>query len=254
MSLRSTIGKAWHGILRSRHRRTVAMNGTGPFVSFSFDDFPRTAFTTGGSILGSFGARGTYYVAMGLMGTSNEQGEHFRVEDLHQVMKDGHELASHTFSHVSSRNVPLSAFQQEVRKGQEALREIVNSHASDNFSYPFGEVTLGAKRAIGQEMASCRGIYTGLNGPDVDLNLLNANLVYGDVDTLKEIEPLIRENAKQKGWLIFYTHDVCRNPSEYGCTPELFQAVCRLASEHAKVLPVGQVIRAFHGRAVPATA
>jgi peptidoglycan/xylan/chitin deacetylase (PgdA/CDA1 family) len=254
MSLRSVVGRAWHGVLRSRHRRQVPINGSGPLVSFSFDDFPRTAFTAGGSILGGFGVRGTYYVAAGLMGTSNESGDQFLLEDLHRLLQDGHELAGHTFSHSSSRRVALSEFQQDVRKGQQALREIVNSHASDNFAYPFGEVTLEAKRAIGTEMTSCRGVYPGLNGPDVDLNLLNANLLYGDVDNLKEVEQLVRENERQKGWLIFYTHDVRRNPSEYGCTPELLEAACRLACEHSKALPVGEVIRAFKGRTLAATA
>jgi peptidoglycan/xylan/chitin deacetylase (PgdA/CDA1 family) len=229
------------------------MNGSGPFVSFSFDDFPRTALSTGGDILGSHGIRGTYYVAMGLTGTLNEQGEHFRLEDLHQALQDGHELGSHTFSHPSSRKVSLSAFQDNVRKGQQALREIVNSRATEHFAYPFGEATLAAKRAVGSEMLSCRGIYPGVNGPDVDLNLLNANLLYGGIENIGEVEQLVRENARQKGWLIFYTHDVCRNPSPYGCTPELLQAASRLASQHAKALPVGEVIRAFKGRTMTAT-
>lgn len=229
------------------------MNGTGPFVSFSFDDFPRTAFTTGGSILGNLGIRGTYYVAMGLMGTSNESGDQFQLEDLHHALQAGHELGSHTFSHPSSRNVTLPVFQEEVRKGQQALRDVVNSRATENFAFPFGEATLGAKRAVGMEMTSCRGIYSGVNGPNVDLNLLNANLLYGSVENMGEIERLVRENERQKGWLIFYTHDVCRNPSPYGCTPELLQAACRLAREHAKALPVGEVIRAFKGRTMTAT-
>jgi peptidoglycan/xylan/chitin deacetylase (PgdA/CDA1 family) len=254
MSLRSKLGLVRQRIVCSQHRRPVAMNDTGPFVSFSFDDFPRTALTTGGAILSNRGVRGTYYVAMGLMGISNEQGEHFRREDLHQVLQDGHELGSHTFSHPSSRRVPLSAFQEDVRKGHQALREFASSRVSENFAYPFGEATVAAKKAVGTEMMSCRGVYPGVNGPDVDLNLLNANLLYGDIENLGEVEQLVRENERQKGWLIFYTHDVCRKPSLYGCTPELLEAACRIACEHAQALPVGEVIRAFRGRATPATA
>ena len=252
MSLRSVAGKAWHGILRARHRRTVAINDSGPLVSFSFDDFPRTAYTAGGPILGNLGIRGTYYVAPGMMGTSNESGDQFRLEDLHQLLRDGHELGSHTFSHSSSRQISLSAFQQDVRKGQQKLRELVST-ASDNFAYPFGEVTLEAKRAIGNEMTSCRGVYTGVNGPEVDLNLLSANLLYGGVNHLAEIEQLVRENEKQKGWLIFYTHDVQAQPTLYGCTPELLQAAARLAKEHSKVVPIGEAVRSFKGRTMAAT-
>jgi peptidoglycan/xylan/chitin deacetylase (PgdA/CDA1 family) len=249
MSLRSTLGVARRQILRSRHRRSIDCNGSGPFVSFTFDDFPRTAYTAGGTILSSLGIRGTYYVAMGLMGTSNALGEQFRLEDLHRVLQDGHELGSHTFSHSSSRKISLSAFRDDVRKGYQALREIVSSQTVGNFAFPYGEATLAAKRAVGVEMMSCRGNFHGVNASDVDLNLLNANPLYGGVDHLDGVERLIRENARQRGWLIFYTHDVQQTPSPYGCTPEFLQAVGKLAGQHAKALPVGEVIRSLQGRA-----
>src|SRR5271169_4689030 len=103
MSLSSALGAARRRLLCFLHRRVGLLGSPGPFVSFAFDDFPRTAYTVGGSTLKKFGVRGTYYVAMGLMNTSNELGEQFRLEDLHAAAADGHELASHTFSHKSSR-------------------------------------------------------------------------------------------------------------------------------------------------------
>jgi peptidoglycan/xylan/chitin deacetylase (PgdA/CDA1 family) len=243
MSLRSTLGMARRNLLCSRHRRLAALGDSGPFVSFTFDDFPRTAYTTGGAILSSMGVRGTYYVAMGLMNTSNHLGEQFLLEDLHSVAAEGHELATHTFSHHSSRSVSLSALQEDVRKGRSAVRDIASLDPSKNFAYPYGEVTLAAKRAVGQEMTSCRGIYSGWNGPFVDLNLLKANSLYGQLDRLKTVEQLILENEKAKGWLIFYTHDVRPNPSAYGCSPELLESAVRLAMKGgAKALPVAEVI------------
>ncbi len=79
------------------HSRLMRIGENGPIVSFGFDDFPRSAYTAGGEILKNFGARGTYYVSLGLMNTSNDLGEQFRLDDLHSLVKDGHELASHTF-------------------------------------------------------------------------------------------------------------------------------------------------------------
>ena len=76
---------------------------------------------------------------------------------------------------------------------------------------------------------SCRGIYGGVNGPDLDLNLLRANSLYGDVDRLAHVEELISENERKKGWLIFYTHDVRDNPSRYGCTPALLESALSAA-------------------------
>jgi len=212
-------------------------------VSFAFDDFPRTAYTIGGSILRHFGVNGTYYVSAGLMNTCNHLGEQFRAEDLHSLLADGHELASHTFSHISPRAVSLAAFQNDVRKGEQAIRETTGLVPSGNFAYPFGEVTLGAKRALSKEMASCRGIYAGVNGPNLDLGLLRANGLYGGVDQSASVEALINKNEMLKGWLIFYTHDVRNNPSPFGCTPELFErALSRAIRGGSQVLTVASVV------------
>jgi peptidoglycan/xylan/chitin deacetylase (PgdA/CDA1 family) len=229
MLLHAALGTVRRRVLCSLYRRVVPLGERGPIISFAFDDFPRTAYTTGGSILKSFGVQGTYYAAIGLMNTSNDLGEQFRADDLHSLVSNGHELAGHTFSHIPSSSVSLLAFQQDVKKGQQAIREVTGVASSANFAYPYGDVTLAAKKALGGEMMSCRGIYGGVNGPDLDLNLLRANSLYGDVDRLAHVEELISENERKKGWLIFYTHDVRDNPSRYGCTPALLESALSAA-------------------------
>ena len=86
MNLRSQLGDVRRKILSSLHRRTIALGSLGPIVSFTFDDFPRTAYSVGGAILEKFGARGTYYVAAGLMNTSGELGEQSHADDLHSLL------------------------------------------------------------------------------------------------------------------------------------------------------------------------
>jgi len=196
------------------------MNNREAIISFSFDDFPRTAYTAGGLLLERFGARGTFYTACGLMNTANDSGEQFRAGDLESLLERGHELASHTFGHVSCRALSGAAFCRDVEKGAKAVEEITGLEAT-NFAYPFGHVSLETKRALGSSVSSARGIIPGFNGPEVDLNLLRANSLYGDVDSVGPAEKLIVENAQRKSWLIFYTHDVQPQPSAYGCTPAL---------------------------------
>ena len=53
---------------RALYTRPLAIAGRGPIISFTFDDFPRSALYTGGAILERFGLNGTYYAAFGLMG------------------------------------------------------------------------------------------------------------------------------------------------------------------------------------------
>jgi len=215
----------------------------GPLLSFSFDDFPRTAYTVGGAILQNFGARATYYVAMGLINTANEMGPHFRLDDLYSLAEEGHELASHTLRHTSCRAVPFTEFREDVQQGRVAIRKTTGFTDSGNFAYPYGHVTLKAKRMSGTEMRSCRGIFPGINGPEVDLDLLCANSLYGDVERFSQIERWILENEKRRGWLILYSHDVRRQPSRFGCTPSLLEAAIACAIRRGtRVLTVAEVL------------
>jgi peptidoglycan/xylan/chitin deacetylase (PgdA/CDA1 family) len=45
------------------------MRNREPMISFTFDDFPRSALHVAGRILEDHGIAGTYYVSLGLMGT-----------------------------------------------------------------------------------------------------------------------------------------------------------------------------------------
>jgi peptidoglycan/xylan/chitin deacetylase (PgdA/CDA1 family) len=242
VSLRSRLGAVRREVLCSLYKRTVIAKNSGPIVSFSFDDFPRTAYLAGGGILEKFGARGTYYTAWALKDTANELGEQFRSEDLDALLEKGHELASHTFSHISSRAVSCAAFRDDVEKGRKALEEATGVD-SGNFAYPFGDVTLAAKRIVSPTLTSARSIFPGLNGPEIDLNLLRANSLYGGLEGIARVEELIRENAARKSWLIFYTHDVRENPSPYGCTPALMEsAVTAAARSGCRILTVQEAL------------
>jgi peptidoglycan/xylan/chitin deacetylase (PgdA/CDA1 family) len=242
MNLRSHLGTVRRKVLCLLHRRSVPLGTIGPIVSFTFDDFPRTAYSVGGAILEKFGARGTYYVAPGLMNTSDELGEQCHVDDLHSLLEKGHELGSQTFRHSSSRAVSLAAFRADVEKGREALKELTGIDPP-NFAYPYGHATLKSKKTLGPTLASSRSIFPGCNGPDLDLNLLKANRLYGDADQSSAVAELIRQNVARKSWLIFYTHDVRPSPSIYGCTPAVFEsAVSLTVRSGSRILTVQDVL------------
>jgi peptidoglycan/xylan/chitin deacetylase (PgdA/CDA1 family) len=235
--------------LHSLYARTVPWADRDPIVSFTFDDFPRTAYSVGGAILRCFGAHGTYYTAPGLMGTSNELGEQFLSEDIHSLVDDGHELASHTFSHLSSRAVPPSVYGEDFERGRKALREVAGIPDSGNFAFPFGHVTLNTKRIVGPKTSSSRSIFPGFNGPEVDLNLLRANSLYGGMDQFEKARQLILENEKRKTWLIFYSHDVRSTPSPYGCSPQLLEATAAYAIQRGcRILTVSEVVTELEAR------
>ena len=221
----------------------------GPIVTFTFDDFPRSAQQVGGRILSSVGLHGTFYAAYGLMGSTDVcSGDLFGLDDLYRLVDDGHELATHTFHHVSGREFSQAAYVKEALDGRGALRSIAGLSVSDNFAYPFGDVTAATKRAIGKVMLSCRSIFRGVNRPIVDLNLLRANPLYGDIEQLTTIRKLLRRTQELSGWLIFYTHDVRDRPSRYGCTPALLESIVYAAVESSmRVMSVTEVLSIARG-------
>jgi peptidoglycan/xylan/chitin deacetylase (PgdA/CDA1 family) len=259
MTLRTQVRSIRQRAVSSMCARRLPLGNRGPIVSFTFDDFPRSALTIGGAILRRHGARGTYYAAAGLMDSVNHLGEQFRREDLDTLLRDGHELASHTFGHISCRSVSSSAFVKDIEKGRRAIESLTGSADFGNFAYPFGEVTLNTKRLVGPGLASARGIWGGLNTREVDLNLLRANSLYGGRENDDQVRSLILENERIGGWLIFYSHDVATTPSRYGCTADLLEFAVSLATQRrgtiATVADVVSGLRAGHleNECVPAT-
>jgi peptidoglycan/xylan/chitin deacetylase (PgdA/CDA1 family) len=225
-------------------RREIRLPVTGPIVTFSFDDYPRSAQMVGGAILESFHLRGTFYTSYGLVGTTDvDSGDLFCLEDLYRLVEDGHELASHTFHHVSGRETPLAVFVREVLDGRAAMQSIPGLFVSSNFAYPFGAVTAATKRKVGRTMLSCRGIVRGVNGPVVDLNLLRANPLYGGMEQIDLVRRLLDRTQELGGWLIFYTHDVQNHPGRYGCTPALLEAAIKAALESSsRIMTVSDVL------------
>lgn len=228
-------------------RRIVQLTLQRPVVTFCFDDFPRTALSCAGDILSRSGCHGTYYASAGLVNTTTELGEQFRQEDLADLLEEGHELGSHTCHHTSCRSVPFEAFVQDVWDGCKALEDMIGSAVSRNFAYPYGDVTLNSKRAL-TGMTSCRGIYSGMNGPAVDLNLLKACALYGGTEQLNRIEEIVGTAEKYNRWLIFYTHDVRQKPSRFGCTPGLLESTLSFVLE--RVVPVRSVQEVLEDQAL----
>ena len=243
-TLRSFLGKIRWKALETFNRRDFHFSGERPVVSFTFDDFPQSALHIGGSILKNYGVCGTYYAAMGLMGQHNGMERYFNIEDLLKLVQDGHELGSHTFSHLSGRSSILQDFQIDALKGMEAVNQFTGNSQPHSFSYPKGHATFRIKGKISPLFSSCRGIIPGVNKSPADLNLLRANSLYSHSFDAGVIERLFKANEKFKGWLIFYTHDISKNPSPFGCRPEEFEQVVKMAINwNFKVLTIGQVYK-----------
>jgi peptidoglycan/xylan/chitin deacetylase (PgdA/CDA1 family) len=214
---------------RSVYRRTVPINLERGIVSFTFDDFPASAYHVGGNILRNQNARGTFYVAMGLMNTGS--GECFSAQDVQQLVDDGHELGNHSYSHLDCRGASGAAMQADVTHNASVVSTLLPGYSMHNFSYPGGRLSVATKRIGSRMFSTCRGTEPGLNVGKADLGELKANKIYERLQNRPELVELIRTNARQRGWLIFYTHDVADTPSQFGASPALLEELVASARE-----------------------
>lgn len=237
--------------LQSRCQRTLArrlgcrrtrIHLDHPIVSFTFDDFPRSALLTAGVILEDHGAAGTYYLSLGLMNGTAPTGEIFHQEDLQRLISGGHELGCHTFSHCDSWNTPPREFEASVQENRTALARLLPGTPLPTLSYPISCPRPGTKRRLEKYFACCRGGGQTFNHGFVDANYLSAFFIEQSRAEPKRIYELIEESCRANGWLIFATHDVNPHPTPYGCTPELFTRIVERCQEGgARVLPVSKV-------------
>src|ERR1700690_3728268 len=94
-----------------------------PLISFTFDDFPRSALLAGGEILNPFGLAGTYYASFGLAGKDNPSGHIFDNDDLKTLFAQGHELGCHTYAHYDSWGTDTAVFEGSIVENRLALRK-----------------------------------------------------------------------------------------------------------------------------------
>jgi len=227
-------------------RRPHRMQNREPLISFTFDDFPRSALHIAGASLQRHGVVGTYYTSLGLMGQKAPTGEMFLQEDLATLLAAGHELACHTFAHCHSYETTPDVFEQSVLENQRAMRSLHPAVRFQSLSYPISWPRVETKRRCARYFLGCRAGGQTYNTGTIDLNYLSAFFLEQSRDNLDAIKQVIDANRRAGGWLIFATHDVCADPTHYGCVPELFDAVLRHSIESgARILPVSSALQAI---------
>jgi peptidoglycan/xylan/chitin deacetylase (PgdA/CDA1 family) len=220
-------------------RRPFVINSKEPLVSFTFDDFPASALQTGGAILKHFGIAGTYYTSLGLSGKDAPSGRIFAEGDLAAVVEQGHELGCHTFSHCHSWQTATKTFVESVNENRAALGRLLPGAEFRSLSYPISPPRPLTKARMATHFPCCRGGGQTLNAGRVDLNQLSAYFLEKSRDSIQKVKDIIDLNRRANGWLILATHDICDDPSPYGCTPEFFADVVRYTVHSgAHTLPV----------------
>jgi peptidoglycan/xylan/chitin deacetylase (PgdA/CDA1 family) len=229
-------------------RRPLTIRSDRPLISFTFDDFPRSALVNGGRILNARGFRGTYYVALGLLGTDSPSGKIIDADDLRVTLDQGHELGCHTYSHSDSWDTDPTVFEESIIENRKEFQKLVPGAHFKSFSYPRSSPRPTIKRAAARHFLSCRGGAQRSNIGTADLNQLSAYFLEKCNGDIGPVQQLIDMNRDARGWLILATHDVIRDHGPYGCTPEFFEEVVEYSAKSgARILPVVEALEAIRG-------
>jgi len=202
-------------------RNSTKIPSNAKVISFTFDDVPESAFNNAQAILDKNQLQATFYIVLSFLDSNL-----YNRQQLSSCISNGHELGCHTYGHIHFYQVSnTSIIKSEIRKNQTELNKIGIEESFVNFSYPFGEQTIKAKKIVANHFETCRGTNYGINKGKIDMDNLKAVKLYEKLHSLDTIFSILEEFNKSGGWLIFYTHDVQTDFSQYGCSPEYFEKI-----------------------------
>jgi len=222
--------KISHRMAMHLHGSPFRMRNATPMVSFTFDDLPKSAVTSGAGLLEAYGARGTFYVSGNLVGVGTPYWAAGDDADVLSLYRRGHEIGCHTFSHQRACDLDVASLAHEIMRNRGYLRGLDASIETQTFAYPYGYGSFARKHQLRDQFQTCRSIVPGINSGDVDLQFLRAMpLIDRQIDRVG-IERAFDAAETHNGWLIFYGHDVTEKPSPWGCSPALLDHALEVAA------------------------
>ena len=203
--------------------KTLVMRNDRPLVTFTFDDAPVSACTAGAALLGQYRGHGTFYISGGGCGLMSPGGPLATAKQLKELYTAGHEIGCHTFSHAAVAAVGRNALVAELERNRTFLQEIHHDLVPRNFAYPYGDLSFRAKQCLKTHFNSCRSLRPGMNVGVIDLGALKSCELQNSSIGCQGILDIIAAAVRQKGWLIFVSHDVDSQPSQFGVSPDLLE-------------------------------
>jgi peptidoglycan/xylan/chitin deacetylase (PgdA/CDA1 family) len=207
-----------------------------PVVTFTFDDFPKSALN-GADIVEKHGGRAGFYACTSFMGQrSPVMGEMFDGATLAELRARGHEVGAHTHGHLDCARARLVNIERDIGENLVALAEAGHNETVSAFAYPYGETTYAAKQWIGDVFATGRGILPGLNMGEVDRGQLRAVELGASAMHRRRAHAALDACIARKAWLFFFTHDVGAAPTSYGAPADLIEELAVRTVEAGAVL------------------
>jgi len=252
MQLKHKLASARHVMREHAYPNPAYISPDKALFSFTFDDAPVSSIKNGATLLEKYGARGTYYIALGMATAANQRDPsaidykrdgviYFANEsDVSELHLRGHDVGCHSFSHKPQSSQTLTQIIEDNCKNKTKLEDILGCKINHS-SYPHGDVRLLAKRVLRHQYQTLRSTASGMNYGRVDLSYLRAIKIYSNNMDRNRITALIDKAIFLKAWTIFYTHEICLAPNQWGTTIDDFDWILTvLVNRGAQILSMSQ--------------
>ncbi len=216
--------------------RNLLVTADRPVISFTFDDVPDSALHQGAAILEKYGLRGTFYIAGSLAGRSEPNRTLIDEQGIRTLAEHGHEIGCHSFGHRNVAGLGAAQLQDDIEHNRAFLSRVLGRDQGGqgrrlNFAYPYNAVSYFARKSLARNYRSCRAGENRINRGATSLQMLYGMEIGQPEEQCLQLTEQIDALKAAPGWLIFFTHDIARNPTPYGCTPESFDKIVRYAVE-----------------------
>lgn len=244
---RSPVAKVQRRVVQWRKACQAEVAPDRPVVTFTFDDFPKSALN-GAGIIERHGGRAGFYACTSLMAQrSPVMGEMFDANTLAELRARGHEIGAHTHTHLDCARSRLEKVERDIGENLVALSEAGHGETVSAFAFPYGETSYSAKRWVGEVFATGRGILPGINIGETDRSQLRAVELGSSAMHRRRALAALKQCLEQNAWLFFFTHDVSASPTSYGAPSALVEELAQRAVEGGAVLAAPTLGAALSG-------
>ncbi|MFT4177633.1 MAG: polysaccharide deacetylase family protein [Luteolibacter sp.] len=175
-------------------------------ISYTFDDNIRDQYTLAVPMMNEFGLKGTFFVIAGRTAETPEEGEqkandpNIRKQwggiswpELKIMFDQGHEIASHTWSHRNMAKISPEDAEAELSKAYEAIKTRIGQ-APLTLAFPFNASSPEVKDMALKYHVNFRSYQVGASGKTT-------------VDSLKKWAD---NAASEKKWAVLMLHGIAR--------------------------------------------
>lgn len=211
---------------------------TRPLLTLTFDDGIKSQINNGIPLLNKYLMKATFYILSGKL----DGNWYMNPQDVINLSRDGHHIASHTIDHPDLTKLSTSALDRQLSKSQTDLQNLIGLPVKD-FSTPYGRYNSSVLSQIKKYYTSHRTVKIGYNTKSgFDQYQLKVQNILNTTRS-SEIQSWIQQAKNNNSWLILAYHSVTSNPDKYSTTtPEFDRHLNAIKNSNISVVTLDQAL------------